>query len=247
MALPCYLAMTAAEFATAETLPERIAWMACHFSSYGLGLSNAPQQLPAGSMVILNDRTPIHGHDPALIAQQLTELLETLHPSRLLLDLQRPDVQETAAIAHALVNALPCPVGITQHYARELDCPVFLPPPPLHMPLQTHLAPWKGREIWLELALEAETITVTAEGAQTVPAALLPLDAPTFEDHLLHCRYHTAVTEDRAVFSLLRDKDHLPGLLEEAEKLGVTQAVGLYQQLGSCAFLLKTELPGSSH
>lgn len=232
MALPCYLAMTAAEFGAAETLPERIAWMACHFSSYGLGLSNLPQQLPAGSMVILNDRTPPHGHDPALIAQQLSELLEALHPSCILLDLQRPDVQETALIAHSLAKALPCPVGITQQYAKELDCPVFLPPPPLHVPLQTHLAPWKGREIWLELAPETETITVTAEGAQTEPTAPLPLHEPVFEESLLHCRYHTAVTADRAAFALQRDKEHLSGLLEEAEALGVTQAVGLYQQLG---------------
>ena len=232
MALPCYLAMTAAEFGAAQTLPERIAWMACHFSSYGLGLSNSPQQLPADSMVILNDRTPVHGHDPTLITQQLSELLEALHPSCFLLDLQRPDVQETAVIAHSLVKSLSCPVGITQHYALELDCPVFLPPPPLHVPLQTHLAPWKGREIWLELALEGETVTVTAEGAQVEPTAPLPLREPVFEDTLLHCRYHTAVTEDRAIFSLLRDNEHLSGLLDEAETLGVTQAVGLYQQLG---------------
>ena len=231
MALPCYLAMTAAEYTGAETLPEQVAWMACHFSCYGLGLSNSPQQLPEGSMVILNDRTPIHGHDPALIVQQLSALLEDLHPSCFLLDLQRPNVQATADLVNALTDALPCPVGVTEYYARELNCPVFLPPPPLHMPLDVHLAPWKGREIWLEIATEAEMITVTADGAQTESAESAPLEAPVFEDQRLHCCYHTTVKEDRAVFSLLRDKDHLPGLLEAAEALGVTQAVGLYQQL----------------
>lgn len=232
MALPLYLAMTAAEFSEAETLPEQVAWMACHFSSYGLGISNSPQQLPPGSMVILNDRIPIHGHDPSLIARQLNTLWESVHPSCFLLDFQRPDVPETAAVAHAITETLPCPVGITEPYARELDCPVFLSPPPLHTALETHLKPWQGRQIWLEIAPDAETITVTADGAQIEPAESVPLEAPVFEEQRLHCRYHTSVKEDRAVFSLQRDKAHIRALLKTVEVFGVTQAVGLYQQLG---------------
>lgn len=232
MALPFYLAMTAAEFYTADALPEQVAWMACHFSSYGLGLSNSPRQLPAGSMVILNDRTPIHGHDPSLIARQATALWESLHPSCFLLDFQRPDIPETAAVARTLTEALPCPVGITEAYARTLECPVFLSPPPLHTALEEHLKPWQGRQIWLEIAPDAETITITAEGSQIVPTVSAPLEAPVFEDQRLHCRYHTAVKEDRAVFFLQRDKAHMPELLKAAEELGVTQAIGLYQQLG---------------
>lgn len=233
MALPFYLAMTAAEFSAAETLPVQVAWMACHFSSYGLGLSNLPQQLPAGAMIILNDRTPIHGHDPAVIARQLHTLWEALHPSCFLLDFQRPDMQETAAVARAITETLPCPVGITEHYARELDCPVFLPPVPLLTPLEEYLKPWQGRKIWLEIAPEAETVTVTAEGAKIAPALPVALEPPVFENKKLHCRYHTTVAEDRAVFSLQRDSAHIPELLEAARALGITQAVGLYQQFGA--------------
>lgn len=232
MALPLYLAMTAAEFFAAESLPEKTAWMACHFSSYGLGLSNSPQQLPAGSMVILNDRIPIHGHDPDLIARQLNELLESLSPGCFLLDFQRPDIPETAAVVRVITDSLPCPVGITEHYIGELDCPVFLPPPPLHTTLEEHLKPWQGREIWLEIATETETITVTADGAEFEQHSPITLETPIFEEPRLHCRYHTTVKEDHAVFSLLRDKAHIPGLLEKGKALGVTKAVGLYQQLG---------------
>lgn len=233
MALPLYLAMTAAEFSAVETLPSQVAWMACHFSSYGLGLSNLPQQLPPGAMIILNDRIPIHGHAPAVVVQQLQALQESMHPGCFLLDFQRPDIPETAAVARAVAETLPCPVGVAEPYARELDCPVLLPPVPLLMPTEEHLKPWQGREIWLEVAEESETVTVTAKGAEIAPATAATLEVPVFEDQRLHCRYHTAVAEDRAVFSLQRDAAHLPALLETAKALGVTQAVGLYQQLGA--------------
>jgi hypothetical protein len=77
-----------------------MAWMACHFSPYGTGLSNLPPNLPANAMVILNDRTPIHGHDSKEILCQLNNLT----PHCLLLDFQRQAVEETAAPA-----ALPAP------------------------------------------------------------------------------------------------------------------------------------------
>jgi len=67
MPLTTYLAMTAAEMHYAETLPEHPVWMACHFSSYATGLSNCPTFLPAGSLLMINDRIPIWNHDPAHI------------------------------------------------------------------------------------------------------------------------------------------------------------------------------------
>jgi hypothetical protein len=233
MGCPEYLAMTAAEFLSLETLPPHVAWMACHFSSYGLGLSNLPQDLPEGSMVIVNDRIPIHGHDPAVIVRQLQTLWEDLRPGCFLLDFQRQDVPETAAVAQAVTQTLPCPVGITEPYAQGLDCPVFLSPVPMLTPLEEYLKPWQGREVWLEVARSAETVTVTADGAKIAPALLDALESPVFADKKLHCRYHTSVAEDRAVFSLQRDTEQIPELLEAAKALGVTQAVGLYQQLGT--------------
>lgn len=232
MAIPRYLAMTAAEFDNAETLPRHTAWMACHFSCYGTGLSNLPTQLPQDAMVIVNDRTPVMGHDPQRILRELTQLWETLTPSCVLLDFQRCAEELSAAVARLLVENLPCPVGVSEHYAQGLNCPVFLSPPPLHVPLKKHLAPWSGREIWLEAALEAERISVTQDGSQFESTRFAKLDDPVFQEEALHCRYHISLTENAAVFELERGKEELETLLNEAEAAGVSLSVGLYQQLG---------------
>ena len=71
MAITPFLAMTATEMYRNTSLPEKTAWMACHFSPYGLGLSNLPKELPPGSLLIVDDITPPHGHDPVFIAEQL--------------------------------------------------------------------------------------------------------------------------------------------------------------------------------
>lgn len=232
MAFPCYLAMTAAEFSNSQTFPAKPAWMACHFSPYGTGLANRPSQLPKGAMVILNDRTPIHGHDPALIAGQLGETVEQTQAACVLLDFQRPGCPETAAAAEAVVKTLSCPVGISEAYAAGLPCPVFLPPPPLDQALTEYLTPWKGREIWLEAALDGETVTVTPEGARR--ASLLRWDSPEdgFSDNALHCHYIAKVEHNQIRFALFRTAADLEALFREAGSLGVTQAVGLFQELG---------------
>ena len=93
MAIRPFLAMTAAEIQGTETLPPKTAWMACHFSPYSTGLSNLPKALPPGSMVILDDITPIHGHDAEAIAAQLRSRLEEIECSGVLLDFQRPGNQ----------------------------------------------------------------------------------------------------------------------------------------------------------
>jgi hypothetical protein len=86
MVLPRYLAQTREEFAVCPSLPEHPAWMACHFSPYGTGLSNLPEALPKGSLLILNDRTPVFGHDPLQVAAQLEESVVRLECSGILLD-----------------------------------------------------------------------------------------------------------------------------------------------------------------
>lgn len=232
MVLQPYLAMTAAEFQVADTLPCHTAWMACHFSCYGLGLSNMPHSLPEGAMIIVNDRTPVNKHDPQIILTQLTQLTETFKPSCILLDFQRPDQAETAQIAHTLCKDLPCPVGVSEPYAKDLDCPVFLPPPPLHQSLKDYLQTWEGRQIWLEAALTAQRVTVTKQGSKFQPAEVAALAQPHFHDDALHCSYHIQCKPEAAIFTLQRSKNELNDLLVEAEKLGVTLSVGLYQQLG---------------
>lgn len=231
MILPCYLAMTAAEFETAPQLPKKVAWMACHFSCYSTGLSNLPQALPKGSMLIVNDRTPVAGHDPERIAQQLQQLVNELEAEQVLLDLQRPDCEETAKIVEAVIQALPCPTGVTGLYAKKSNCPVFLPPPPLHVPLGEYLSPWKEREIWLELMPDAEELTVTRDGCTILPLPRAELENPIHQHNDLCCRYHIEVLEDRAVFTLERNTELLPAFLAQAKEFGVTCAIGLYQQL----------------
>lgn len=230
MVLPLYLAMTAAEIRKNTHLPPQPAYMACHFSPYGTGLSNRPQTLPHGSMLILNDRTPIRGHDHGLIAAQLGETIENLDCECILLDFQYPDYKETSKLSELLVNTLPCPVGVSECCAEGLPCPVFLPPVPLDVPLQMYLAPWQGREIWLEAALGGEIITLTPDGSSTAPLLCEPPTACRKEEHL-HCHYHVQLDENAAKFSLWRTREDLMESLEESQALGVTRAIGLWQEL----------------
>lgn len=231
MAIAPFLAMTAAEIYATSSLPRKIAWMACHFSPYGLGLSNLPKDLPPDSLLIVDDITPPHGHDPLLIAQQLTSYVEALHCCGILLDFQRSGCAETEAIAKQLVETLPCHVAVSECYAGDLDSPVFLPPVPPSVPLEKQLAPWKDREIWLELGLDGETIVLTEKGAETVLLSYPEPQSAGFADETLHCHYSIQTDEKSARFTLWRTKEDLEILLAEAEELGITTVIGLYQEL----------------
>ena len=233
MAFPLYLACTAAEFSNPDSLPAHPAWMACHFSGYSTGLSNLPTFLPAGSMLILNDRVPACGHDPNVISAQLRELAEALNPACILLDFQRPENSDTARIAAALADFPVCPLVVSELYAKELRCPVFLSPPPADCRLKDWLAPWQGRELWLEAALDSTLITVTETGSFRRTETYSQPPADCFRETALHCRYRIRVTEDSVRFHLFRTQEDLKALLQEAETLGVTGAAGLYQELGN--------------
>ena len=184
-------------------------------------------------MVILNDRIPIRGHDPGLIADQLLTLYETLHPTRFLLDLQRSSCPETAAAAHRIIDTLPCPVGVTEQYAKDLNCPVFLAPPPLDMTLADYLHPWSGREIWLEAALDQAVITVTDSGSRYCSSSWEEGPEASLYEEALFCHYRIHLTAAKAEFHLFRTSEDLTALLQAAEALGVAAAVGLYQELGT--------------
>ena len=131
MALPLNLAMTTPEIEAADTLPEHIAWLSCHFSPFTEGITDAPESLPQGSMLILDDRQRCAAHSPDLVAKQLLDAAELLHCESILLDFQRPFEPESAAMATAITSALPCPVAVTEAFAKNLICPVFLAPCPL--------------------------------------------------------------------------------------------------------------------
>ena len=226
MALPLYLALTAAEMA-GNSIPPQSAYMACHFSPCGKGLSNLPPSLPPGAMLILDDSTPMAGHDPELILKQLSIQVERLHCESILLDFQRPDVNAQRELAKLTAGALPCPVGVSELYAGGLPCPVFLPPVPPDKPPVEHLKPWQGREIWLEAALEGITLTLTEGGCSTTLLSNFPEDGQ--QDRKLHCHY---TVEAPATFHIWRNRDDLDALLAEAKNAGVTRAIGLWQELG---------------
>ncbi len=232
MACACYLAITAAEIANAPALPERLAWMACHFSSCDAGLSNRPTQLPAGAMLILDDQMSVAEHDIAQIVDQMCSLVGAFGVDAVLLDFQRPDNAHTAAIAKALVESLTCPVGVSDLYAADLSCPVFLPPVPPYCKIEAYLAQWIGREIWLEAALSSANITLTAEGAAVCDGGFAPPQANAHHDEALFCHYVTTLSDGKAEFQLFRTQDDLLSLLARADALGVKRCIGLYQELG---------------
>lgn len=231
MATTTFLAMTAAEIEKCTELPPVIAWMACHFSPYGTGLSNLPKTLPAGSLLILNDRTPIHMHDPKRISDQLADCVEKLQCVGLLLDFQNPGCEQTAKLTKHLVETLPCPVAVSTHYAQHLTCPVFLPPLPHHIPLEEYVLPWENREIWLELALDGEIITLTESGADIATLPSWEVISDGHWDEALHCHYHIDVSNEDARFTLWRTKEDIHAILTEAESCGISFTVGLYQEL----------------
>lgn len=231
MAIPWFLAVSQEESASVQPLPEKMAWMACHFSDHDSGISHLPPALPAGSLLILNDQIPPLHHDLEQITGQLARVVEETDCFGVLLDFQRPGLEEAAAIAAGLTDSLPCPVAVSQTYAGELNCPVFLSPCPHHVPLKQYVVPWSGRRLWLDLAMDMEQITLTKAGSRISP--LPPGQAPAEghrEDHL-HCHYSITTGLDAVQFTLWRTREDLEALAENAETLGVEALVGLYCEL----------------
>lgn len=235
MAITPFLAMTASELEKCTHLPSKIAWMACHFSPYGRGLSNLPPALPEGSLLIVDDMTPIHGHDPEIITQQLMEVTNQQTLTAILLDFQRRESPEEAELAAYLTQALPCPVIVSECYADHSS--IFLSPVPLSVPLQNHLSPWKGNDIWLDLGCWGEILTLTEAGCQISPLPPWELPEEGFCEESLHCHYRITEKNTAIEFTLWRTEEDLQELLEEAEELGVYHTVGLYQELAFATLL----------
>lgn len=223
-----FLAMTAAEIAGNTPLPPKIAWMACHFSPYGPGLSNLPKALPAGSLLMLDDATPLRNHDPERIREQLCRCAEAFRCSGILLDFQRPPDEQTAALAAFLSNSLPCPVAVSHLYSESASCALCIPPVPPSESAESWLSQWKNKELWLEISREGEQITVTEDGAAVSPLPFWEEQEQDFFAENLLCHYRQELREDAVVFTLYRTEDDLTSLLETAKSHGVTNTVGLY-------------------
>lgn len=230
MAIAQYLAMTAAEMQSVSPLPGSLAWMACHFSPYSTGLCNLPTALPPGSLLILNDRTPIRGHDPERVCRELDEALRGLRCTGLLADFQHPPTRESMELVRCLTQKLELPMAFPPEYAAESTV-VFVPPVPTDIPIGEYLKRWKGRRIWLEAALSGQTIVLTPGGAR-YSADPFPPELPGRRDAALHCHYTIEEKENAALFRTWRTEEDLFALLEEAGRLGVALSVGLYQELG---------------
>ena len=231
MVLPLYLARTNAELFAEPPPPGRLAYMACSFSPYTLGLSGIPSSLPEGSILILNDRMNCQGHSPDLVAGQLQEAVARLSCESVLVDFQRPPSPDSESMVSRIVQSLPCPVAVTEEYAKNLNCPVFLSPAPLHLPLEAHLEPWQGREIWLEAALGQSEILVTPKGMNA--SCQFPPEGLTggFYEEKLRCHYHTKINPECITFTLFDTIESLEQKLELAHTLGVSRAIGLWQEL----------------
>ena len=234
MGLTRFLAATAGELSECKSIAFPIAWMACHFSSSGAGISNLPQTLPRGSLILLDDSMPFQDHDPQKIAEQLLALSDSLHPKGFILDFQRQNSEENKTLAKFLAQTLPCPVAVSDLYAESLSGPVFLSTPPLWAPLKDHIVPWSNREIWLEAVHTQEVLTLTQDGCHREETIVTDEPLP-YKNEQLHCQYDFCLEKDRAVFTLRRTEQELSSLLHSAESFGITTAISLYQQTKSSA------------
>lgn len=231
MALPIYLAMTASEYARCPSVPENPGWMACHFSSYGRGLSNIPDHFPAGGILMVNDRIPPACHSSELVVQQLLEAVEHFSPRAIVLDFQRPFDPTLGQMADHILQTIPCPVVVTETYCRDQNGGILLSPVPPHKPLRAHLQRWQGRDIWLELSKAGQLLVLNKEGCQLQPLQEVP-PPPFFYDEPAFCHYCTRIDDQRADFCVWRTDEDLRLLLDCAENLGVKAAIGLYQEFG---------------
>ncbi len=222
-----FLAMTLPEIK--ENLPNRMAYMALHFSPYDTGLSNIPGFLPQGCILLLDDSMPADMHNREVVAQQLKVLVDQFSPAAVLLDFQREASPESETMVDSILQALPCPVGATEQYASKFGCPVFLSPLPVNKPIEEHLTPWLQQGVFLELATESIATTVTRDGSRT--SAIPYTDSFPLEDQKLCCHYDVEVQKGEAIFRLTRTKKDLAVLAEQAYRMGVKGVVGLYWEL----------------
>ena len=228
MPITGFSALSPGGFRTCSPLPRHPAWMSCHFSAQGL--TDLPRSLPAGSLLILDDSTPPEHCTADAILDGLRNWLSSQAVSGLLLDFQRPGNPFCEELAPVLSEALSCPVAVTESYAAFTKGPVFLGLLPPHQGLKQQTEFFEGRELWMELGPSPEQILLTEHGASVTSLPGSPPRCPQW-DLDLHCHYKISLSEDQAVFTLLRNREDLRALLRDAQDLGVTRYVGLYGEL----------------
>ena len=221
-----FLAMTEDEIRDNSQLPSNIAFLGCHFSSTGSILTGLPESLPAGCGIILDDRNPI-------TSQNLTEIADTIEemkPAFLLLDFQLPPADQSLRLAQTIVKRT-IPTAMPPAYGKELTCSLLLPPVPPHIPIEEYLHPWRDREVWLELALDAVRITVTSHGSTTTYFPHAEPQSKVHKDSMLHCHFLITQHPDALEFYCYRAREDITELRNTLPD-HVTHTIGLYQELG---------------
>ena len=228
-----YLAM-----APEQVLPEglRKALLFCPFEENGI-----PESLPAGCLPVLTDRTPFAQGNARHIIDRLSAIASG--SPAVLLDFQRKGQMGLREFVQKLRSSLSCPVAAPPEYAGPAG-PVFLPPIPPDVMPEEALAPWQGRQIWLDLAPSAQKLTLTAAGCSSSDTA--EVGTGGFPDAALFCHYRLeTIQEDRVQFTLWRTGEDLSALTARLPELGVCGCVGLYPELNACGFVKAPPLPGS--
>jgi len=229
MDLSIYLAFTGVEAEAVNSHRAKTAWFGCRLSPYGAGIISTSSAVKSCDMLILTDETPIAEHDPQQVAAELVHMANSLGCEKLLIDFQRQPTVYSSAIIKEVLRRSPVPTGVSDLHAKELLCPVFLSAPPLWDSLEDHIAPWKGREIWLEAATDAACVTVSKSGSayrQSDPIE----DHPHF-DSATCTAYAFNMDKGTAYFHLRRGKSELMKLLDKATDCSIQTVIGLYQQL----------------
>ncbi len=195
MGTEIYVVMTGKEIRDCGKLPEKIAYLGCHFG--GNGLVGLPDGLPEGSMLLIDDRVVPQESDIESALAQLKPLLPKF--SGIYLDFQREETPKEAA--NLLVEKLPFPVGVPKRFG--IGIPV-LPPRQLNLLPGDYYHPG----CWTEAAMTAWELTVTKDGCskKEVPRKK---DFSGHYSEILYCSYSVEMDEEKAVFVMQNNRELL--------------------------------------
>lgn len=225
MEFKTYLAMTAREMEQTPEKPKDIAYIGCFFIPQAPWIGGIPTHLPLDSLLILDDRTAPCPEALDAIPAFLSPILQQLAPAGFVLDFQHPNLSVQQELSESLIKSLPCPVIVSDLYARSLSCPVFVSAPSPHLSLSEYLSPWKGREIWLEEACDEVMLTLTDEGCSLSHPRKLPEGSWFSQDSI---RYLSRIFPHKAEFYITRGEEQLEIYRSQAKSLGVQSTIGLF-------------------
>lgn len=222
MAINFYLAMMAEEISNYASFPENTAFIYCPFDAK----ADISRDIPPDVILVLTDSSPVKPE----LAEPVAHWIRRSCCKAVLLDFQLPEQKNSGLFARNLQQMLTCPVVISECYASDLDCPVFLSPLPHHRALQDHIAPWAGREIWLDIHPMSEQLLLTEQGAAIRTISDFYAAEHSHADSRLHCHYSIALEQNAANFTFWRTDEDWQALMEEMEQCGIHHAIGLYQE-----------------